>query len=324
MGCDAQAGEPYRGEPLLTMSGSVELALEVEDQEALIPTLAFRGDDDTVHLVDADVEGEFPAEFTLNVYEPPPDASVYALDEEYGPGPRIGLGYIGAVTPDTPRTFNLSDNQGGSSGCWHDESTGMQVCETTQVWCTRDGSSCYTEITLCPDHENAPSQCTVTSEGDPSLKLGFGQRFAGLSENYIVLWLDAPAPPHSYIAYAVGERDRGLAQGYHLFSITDAAESDEREAEADACRDEADDLAVQRTNERFGTSYTEEELFQLCDLVEDYESCMAGDIPAAFELAQNNARIELDCPNDDTIIRKIINPASERISVRIGPDLKVF
>lgn len=321
-GCDAQAGAPYQGEPLLTMTGSVELALEVENEEALIPALAFRGDDDVVYLVDAHVDGEFPAEFTLNVYQPPPAASVYALDPETGPGPRVALGYIAAITPDTPERFHLSENEGGSQGCLRNETTGRNVCTDIHTWCTADGSACYAETTVCPDSDNHPDQCTVTGEGDPALKLGLEQRFAGLSENYLVVWLETPAPPRSFLAYLAGERDRGLAQGYHLLAISDASE--EVAAAAVVCADEANTLAVQRTNERFGTSYSLDELTSLCSAFDQEDECPEAEIYAELELAQNIAMIELNCSFDTHNFMRVADPANERISVRIGPDLNVL
>jgi len=319
MGCDAQAGEPYRGEPLLTMWGSVELALEVENEDALVPTLAFRGDNDTLYLAEADVEGAFPAEFTLNVYEPPPEGALVSLGDYHEPRPRLALGYIAAVRPETPDVFQFTTGSSSSNECWWDVATQLQACEEIHRWCNRDETACYTEVVFCPDSIGHPDDCTVEVEGDPMLKLGLYESFAGLSENYIVVWLDEPAAPYSYIAYALGEREEGLAQGYHLFSVTDASE-EQKEAE-EVCMAQVRALSTDRTNQRFGTSYTQQELSSLC---EEEQPCEHEELYAAHRKAEYAAEIELDCPSDDNVITRVASPAQERISVRIGPDLDVL
>jgi hypothetical protein len=82
-GCEAQVGEGYRGEAILTLQGSVELG----DGAAadLVPVLAFRTEAGYV-LVDTHVEGEFPAHFRLSVFDPPPLA---ATKLELGVSPGI-------------------------------------------------------------------------------------------------------------------------------------------------------------------------------------------------------------------------------------------
>jgi hypothetical protein len=321
-GCDAQTGEPYRGEPLLTMTGSVELALEVENQDALIPTLAFRGSNDDMHLAEAEVEGEFPAEFTLNVYEPPPAAAVQSLQDSMPPGPRFAIGYISAVTPDTPDTFRYSAYYTGNAGnCRRDEASGEELCEGTRRWCTDDETACYVETVTCPTADSPAEDCTVVSEGDPQLKLELWQRFAGLSENYMVLWLESAAPPRSWFTYVVGERDRGLAQGYHLLAIEEATQSQD-EARV-ICEDEADEIAATEVNDRFDTSYALHELAELCQQLEPCDPAEA-ELETAFRRAVYEARVELDCPLDDVVVRRIAGPANEKIAVRIGPDLKGF
>lgn len=316
-GCDAQTGDAYRGEPLLTMTGSVELALEVENEGELMPALAFRGLNDDMYVVEADVTGQFPAEFTLNVYEPPPEAAIYSLPDYHDARPRVAIGYITAITDDTPAMFRYSSSQTGGNRCWLDEATGLQSCERTQTWCTDDESVCYSEITTCPDVENQPDECTTRSEGDPELRKEREDGFAGLSENYMVLWLEEPAAPKSWIAYIAGRRDEGLAQGYHLLARAEQPDTDAHSI----CEDEASALAAQWTNERFDTSHDAEQLSMLC---EEVEGCEHAEIYAAFRGFEHDAVAELDCPTDDVVITRVDDPASHPISVRIGPDLEGF
>ena len=58
-GCDAQAPEDYRGEPLLSITGKVELALEREDRAGLQPALVFVHDE-VFSIMEVEVSGEFP------------------------------------------------------------------------------------------------------------------------------------------------------------------------------------------------------------------------------------------------------------------------
>lgn len=71
-GCESQVGEGYEGEAILTLEGSVELGEgEVADQ---VPVLAFSTPDfNAFLLVEARVEGEYPARFRMSVFEPPPE-----------------------------------------------------------------------------------------------------------------------------------------------------------------------------------------------------------------------------------------------------------
>lgn len=321
LGCDAQTGDQYRGEPLLTMSGSVQLALEVDNQDQLMPALAFRGQDgdSRMFVVDADVQGHFPAEFTLNVYEPPPEGAIQTLEAHYEQRPRVAIGYITAVTPETPRTFRYGTSESSfGSGCAVDAEGGTPPCPTTHQWCNSDQTACYTEVVTCPASDSPPEDCTVVADGDPALKNDQFDELSGLSENYMVLWLEEPAPPRSWIAYAVGKRDEGLAQGYHLIELTEQDESPEH----DACIRRADSLAAERLNERLGTHYTGLELDEYC--VNSAGDCDEDATYAAYLRLRVEAEVELDCGPDDLLITHIDDPASERISVHIGDDLKGF
>src|SRR5687768_12932682 len=80
-GCDAQAGTDYRGESLLSVTGSV--AIENQDPpDDLIPALAFdtrKGD--RFLIEDVEVSGEFPARFSFDVFEPPPKEALIGPED---------------------------------------------------------------------------------------------------------------------------------------------------------------------------------------------------------------------------------------------------
>jgi hypothetical protein len=73
--CQAQTGEGYTGEVMLTLRGHVEAAPDMADER--VPALAFYGADQTLQIVDGQVRGVFPADFQLDVAAPPPAHAIY-------------------------------------------------------------------------------------------------------------------------------------------------------------------------------------------------------------------------------------------------------
>jgi hypothetical protein len=107
-GCDSQASTAYRGEPLLTVVGSVEIALESTEGE-LSPALAFLNREHAeVEIVDVDAQGEFPAVFTVQVYEPPPLGAFAPILSGQGT-PTAALAFITAVTASHPEAIQFAD-----------------------------------------------------------------------------------------------------------------------------------------------------------------------------------------------------------------------
>jgi len=68
--CNSYGGSDYPGEPIAVIRGSVEPS-ELRAALLLVDTPA--EGPDPVGLVDVETEGGFPASFTLNLYEPPPE-----------------------------------------------------------------------------------------------------------------------------------------------------------------------------------------------------------------------------------------------------------
>jgi hypothetical protein len=172
--CDAQASTAYRGQPLLSMTGSVELALDSSNQGELSPALAFLNPEDAaIEIVDVEAQGEFPAEFAIQVYERPPQSAFFAIWDEQD-APKAALAFITAVTPEHPDAIEFADTQevsvrpttcsGGpcacpESGCVRSESK----------LCTRDGETCFMEKVTCPQSDSPEEDCTVEYSGDPSV-----------------------------------------------------------------------------------------------------------------------------------------------------------
>jgi hypothetical protein len=113
---DAQVGPRYRGEPLLKIQGSVTKMDGASLDRSIVPVIAWWQQrpivapsgviPDASHdpsrwvLHDVGVQGEFPAEFTLSVYEPPPPGSRFTLAFERDAW--LSYGYIVAVPADHP------------------------------------------------------------------------------------------------------------------------------------------------------------------------------------------------------------------------------
>lgn len=99
--CDPLTGPDYPGEPMLTLSGEVSSALEAGEApdgiRVAIVWVAGEASGGKFPVADsAEVSGEFPASFTLNVYHPPEEPSLLTLDA----GGRVGIGFIVALPED--------------------------------------------------------------------------------------------------------------------------------------------------------------------------------------------------------------------------------
>lgn len=310
-GCDPQATGAYEGEPLLSVNGSVELALERDNSADLQPTIAFRGSEGLMYLLDdVAVRGEFPASFELDILAPPPAAAVQTIDAERPDlVERFAVGYITAVTPDLPKVFQfegqerlqiLNDEQSREWSCDLD----TDVCFRDEVVCEPE---CVVQRTTCPtfgDAESNAETCAISEPGDTTTQW---EHFAGLSENFAVLYLERSLPARNWLAVEAGEGRRGLAAGYHLIKVRQATADEEVERER--CADEARALAFARVNEVHGTSYTGEDVVPL--EIED-------EIAAAYDAAQ----AELDCRTTQLVLTRIENPEDESITVRIGPNVE--
>lgn len=312
LGCDRQAPADYSGEPLLSMRGRVELALEHPAEASLVPALAFRNHESSeLRIVDVEVSGEFPAEFALDVYLPPPPSAFVAISEHVDE-PEVALGYIAAVTPDHPATIRFAGGEQSGGGGATD---GEQV--SIAEWCTADGDECYRETTTCPSVDSPREECETSGEGDPALKQDPWEHFAGLSENYAVVYLSKAVPADSYTSYLLGG-DGPLARGYHLLKL----EPDPRADEEGICGGEAEQLAAQRYNDRHDSDHTLDELMNSGCASSD-EDCLPERARDEFATLRELAKVELDCPND-VKLTAIAHPEREAISVRIGDDLSPF
>ncbi|MEO8704001.1 MAG: hypothetical protein ABI867_28380 [Kofleriaceae bacterium] len=99
--CDPQVDSDHQGTPLATISGSVRNArtAQPDDAEVVVVWINTAGSPDLAVAESANVEGSFPAQFTLDMYEPPVDAVVNEFN-----GVRFAFAYIIAGVPGTDYT----------------------------------------------------------------------------------------------------------------------------------------------------------------------------------------------------------------------------
>lgn len=329
LGCDAQATQSYRGESLLTLLGSVEIP-EPRASGPLVPALMFQDGGSTFRLVDVGVQGEFPADFRLDVYETPPAQVVQG--PPFPNEPAGALGYITAVPADHPDSIRFAAVV-GTSGPEPCEAGGRCVSQGT--WCADDGE-CYQETRTCPKPDSPDADCKIDRFGDPELKRPRWEMFAGFSQNYVVVYLTGEASVDSYTAAALGTRAK-LAAGYHLFSVREP--SDEERADREVCIEQASNLAAARVNEPRGTDFRPDELRgyacnapvsctegfectpsepnpRLCDL----PGLTALELVEEYQRARELAALELRCPDAGWVMTHVPDAQRERITVKLSAD----
>jgi hypothetical protein len=128
-GCDSQAGSDYPGEPLATLEGTVTVADSTEVPTSAEATIVWHvwQDGDSANVTEsAAIEGEFPAAFTLGIYEPPPEVSRFDLGEEDESlaGVHLATGYV---------TVMPSGDAGGSMSEVFESALGVET-ELLLVW----------------------------------------------------------------------------------------------------------------------------------------------------------------------------------------------
>jgi hypothetical protein len=270
LGCSAQAGPAYEGEPLLTLRGKVTID-NPEAPDSLVPALAFYGVSTTntqgwYDVVDVDVQGDFPSNFSLDVLKPPPK------DAQWLSG--MAVGYITAVPPDhaqrieSPLKFDelvksgclpLPGADGGSAAsvCTREymrcePSNAPQIVDETTGHCYHDVFTCDADFLHCtPDH----------AWGDPTYAKDMWQDFAGLSRNYLVVYTpsfppansDATAMSTAYFSWVLNE-GRPFDPGYHLVQAEKLSEEEVQSALT--CVQKAQDDAAAAYNAAHGTTWT--------------------------------------------------------------------
>ncbi|NUP09696.1 MAG: hypothetical protein HOW73_26930 [Polyangiaceae bacterium] len=99
--CDPQTGDAYKGEPLATLEGKIQVADDAtppdEAAVAAIVWHTFYENDGEATSEAVDVGGTFPADFTLQLFEPPPPEAFNEWSEGSGDPHLFAIGYIGVL-----------------------------------------------------------------------------------------------------------------------------------------------------------------------------------------------------------------------------------
>jgi hypothetical protein len=309
-GCGSQAGPDYQGTSLLTLKGSVVLEKEGLGSD-LVPALGFVGKG-ALRIVDVAVNGAFPASFTLDIFAPPPDDAMMPV-----PVGKFALGYVTALPRAHATTLPLPVSaSAGSDGC--DEN----ACYSSASWCSSaDESHCYVEHSVCTPcavtsdagsmtSDCSSQQCRVEStSGDASIR-DFWKNLAGLSENFVLAYLDPVAAGDRRFQILL-DHGRTLPPGYLLFAVTKT--TDAERTRQDACNDVAEKDALAAYGSGHGVS------------TDDIDAWPKEKADAAWDEIKTKKLELMAARGCDAFFRtyrldRVDNPARRPITVHIGPD----
>lgn len=270
IGCEAQATAQYDGEPLLRLSGEADVEVSTGGLPVL-PALCFFESshhyktittadlppqagveappgiawvDNRATIVEVDSVGEFPAQFNVAVYTPPPDSVLKPL---FSGEPRSADGAVCAVKAEHPDVVNMPViiNQ----PCAADDAP----CERWTLWSFLDSQRFYKAVYQCPDANSPKDDCSMSTLGDPSVQREFYEDVLGRDRTQVVYLAD-PAPRGSFTAWKYGATN-GLSAGYHLFAYQGLLSSSDPTFK---CRTDAGSRAVNDTFNQFGGHFEED------------------------------------------------------------------
>lgn len=357
--CGQQAGGDYRGEPLLHMRGQAVVSALTGGQP-IEPALCFFGADLptspefdlnklppeirekltfmgsslveapanvndkhglATHILGLESRGEFPAQFDVEVYLPPPSAG---LSRAWVAGePRWARGSICAVPTDHPAvTFPFA------SGGIVDTVDGQMHFAVVSLLTPRF----YYEAYACPPGtlpQFAKDECTKTSAGEPDVALEFGgagegreyqsESVLGVARSVEVLYLEEPAPAGSFTAWQWGAAD-GLAAGYHLFATPPPLPEGQPPANLE-CQIAATDESERRNGEVYNARI--KQLFgddYWYNGLSAYSMVAGGSKPLPEDILlgarENEARLRMQhCPPEP---REELDPSAATLSIDIS------
>lgn len=260
-GCGAQVDGDYKGEKLLTMAGAAALSVpaRADDMTLAICWNQFSPEPyvlDLPELLEAvgghkgpgagqtyrmaiqplESVGSFPADFRVQVYEPPGD-------DAFSPEPLVdfAIGELCAVKEgyDNPAQEIVHV---GSVGCDHismessDDGTPIGpkpegMCRELDALIAQDLSRYYFRTNVCQDVED-PSSCHEEVEGDDTLlQESRFENVLGYAQNLEIQYHRKPVQPGTYAAWRLGNVNQGAEPGFYIL----APVSPEARAEHQAC-----------------------------------------------------------------------------------------
>jgi hypothetical protein len=236
--CDNQVDADYQGESMLRIQGSVTIPQEFATTE-LVPALTFgavsdwqrannpRPSGDHQRILDVGVTGEFPASFTLDVFDPPP---AEAILEDFPGEPAYAMGYISAVPPDHPAAITraLTGEPPSSedvlplalrtclftgacdASCVYSPGACPPTCYEGSSYPPTDLAICHLQAFECHSDPNVDNCAFISASGNPSVEI------AGYSRNVRILYYPEAIPADSLTAFLHGGRGAPISAGYHL------------------------------------------------------------------------------------------------------------
>lgn len=259
--CQAIGSEQYLGEPLLQFHGQA-IVTEQTGGAALRPALCFDGEERETGVLDTDfipeealkgfegitlfldrrpyqriveVEsvGEFPSDFSVSAYLPPPASSIEAA---FQGEPRSASGSICAVREDHSDVAYMADSVVNTT-CKPDADG---PCNVSWLWVQRESERYYVESYDCPDSQTALEECKLKTWGDAVIKRELYESVVGFSE-VNVEYLVEEAPPESYFAYRYNAT-KTIEPGFHLFQPVDGPSFDGLTCTVEAADRASEDL----------------------------------------------------------------------------------
>lgn len=162
--CDAEIGEDYRGEVMLSLEGSVTTYLDLDESTTLaLGFLSAEG----IALVDGIVTGEFPSRFRFDVTEPPPASTLTPGSELETPADtEVAIGALRTVPREHGKTIPYLRTEGSCE--WDETET---YCTGTYTLCAADGR-CLERTQRCWEE---PCQLLAADGTPPALADGYGE-----------------------------------------------------------------------------------------------------------------------------------------------------
>jgi hypothetical protein len=188
-GCDSQVDSDYPGESLATVRGTIanERTLPTPEAHAGLFWIATSAADQNeyLHGESVEVSGDFPAQFQLDLFQPPPEEALDDLAEENGePLPsRVAVAMI-SVTDQSPEELGAIEDPGSETFYEHflgiaEQYVVIYAEQPTEEFVTNFGEyiapldagyNLVEVIRGTPDERQAAVECWRDHEGDPNVR----------------------------------------------------------------------------------------------------------------------------------------------------------
>lgn len=145
IGCEAQVDDDYTGEALFSLQGNVVVSKD-QTYPNVVPAIAFpRSENDTMVIIDGELDGEFPAKFRFDVTQPPPE-EVLNDGTSFGLEGKAALGLLVLTPSNLDRPIVEQLNVSSEGYCSEDGTE----CTEVERQCTDDGR-CRERVLECTE-----------------------------------------------------------------------------------------------------------------------------------------------------------------------------